>query len=191
MNNLEGNHSMKHVLVVGGTGMLADVVSWYANQSNYVSVIAREEEKVKRIKHSTKQQKHIYPIYVNYRQIEKLEEQLKTAILMLGLIQQVVAWVRSDAKETLKSIIKVVTDQLSDWQLFHIINSSADSERIKDYLYVPANCQYRQIQLGFKVVSNYSRWLTNQEISQGVIEGIQQERNTMLHIVGQVEPSDK
>ncbi|WP_343781482.1 hypothetical protein [Virgibacillus salarius] len=56
---------------------------------------------------------------------------------------------------------------------------------------MPANCQYRQIQLGFKVVSNYSRWLTNQEISQGVIEGIQKERNTMLHIVGQVEPSDK
>ena len=32
---------MKHVLVVGGSGMLADVSLWLNNQGYHVSVIAR------------------------------------------------------------------------------------------------------------------------------------------------------
>lgn len=47
-------------------------------------------------------------------------------------------------------------------------------------------CLYHRIILGFILEDTYGRWLTHQEISDGVINGI--ESNCNEWIVGQIEP---
>ncbi|WP_277674545.1 hypothetical protein [Piscibacillus halophilus] len=60
---------------------------------------------------------------------------------------------------------------------------------IKEKLKTPKNCTYHQVQLGFILETGYSRWLTNQEISKGVIEAFKLKQPT--YIVGQLEPWDQ
>ncbi|WP_211316774.1 hypothetical protein [Oceanobacillus arenosus] len=54
--------------------------------------------------------------------------------------------------------------------------------------HVPGNCQYHQVQLGFIIEKDHSRWLTNEEISNGVIEAINQKED--VHTVGIIEPRE-
>ncbi|WP_400242173.1 hypothetical protein AB3U99_14995 [Niallia sp. JL1B1071] len=73
-----------------------------------------------------------------------------------------------------------------EWRLFHITGSSSYLSKIKKELTIPQNCSYHQIQLGFILEKNYSRWLTHKEISAGVIEAIK--HNCKRKIVGVIEP---
>ncbi|MFE4352474.1 Rossmann-fold NAD(P)-binding domain-containing protein [Peribacillus butanolivorans] len=118
-----------------------------------------------------------------------LEEQILSAIAANGPIQQVVAWVRSDALESLQVIIQIVSPKAKQWDLFHVLSSGTNAKEIKMHIYLPSNCEYKQIQLGFKIENNQSRWLTTHEISQGVIEALES-KNVFLHIVGQVTPKE-
>nr|QQZ48808.1 hypothetical protein JKL49_15675 [Phenylobacterium glaciei] len=47
-------------------------------------------------------------------------------------------------------------------------------------------CELRQVVLGFKVEEAGSRWLTHDEISDGVLEAARADR--LLTIIGQTEP---
>jgi hypothetical protein len=178
---------MGHVLVVGGTGMLADVSKWHAKRHHKVSIIARDKLKMQKIETESSHKNNLYPLYVDYRNLSSLEEQILSAIATNGPILQVVAWVRSDALESLQVIIKIVSSKAKQWNLFHVLSSGTNVKEIKMQIDLPSNCEYKQIQLGFKVENNQSRWLTHHEISQGVIEAIES-NNVSLHIVGQVTP---
>ena len=48
------------------------------------------------------------------------------------------------------------------------------------------DCRLRQVVLGFRLVDGRSRWLTNDEISAGVLEAVRSDRP--LSLIGQVEP---
>jgi len=48
------------------------------------------------------------------------------------------------------------------------------------------DCAARQVVLGFKLEAGGSRWLTNAEISDGVLEAVRTDR--AYTIVGQAEP---
>ena len=48
------------------------------------------------------------------------------------------------------------------------------------------DCRLRQVVLGFQVIGDGSRWLTNDEISAGVLEAVRSDRP--LSVIGQVEP---
>jgi len=86
-------------------------------------------------------------------------------------------------------ITKEVSNQNSEWDLFHVLGSSANLEKLKGKVSVPTNCLYYQVQLGFVIEDVLSRWLTHQEISNGVIETIQKRKQ--IHIIGAIEPWEK
>ena len=48
------------------------------------------------------------------------------------------------------------------------------------------DCRLRQVVLGFRVVGDRSRWLTNDEISAGVLDAVRNDRP--LSVIGQVDP---
>ncbi|MGG0288798.1 short-chain dehydrogenase [Peribacillus butanolivorans] len=182
---------MVHVLFVGGTGMLADVSKWHAQRQHKVSIIGRDKMKMQKIETESSHKNNLYPLYVDYRNLSLLEEQILSAIAVNGPIQQVVAWVRSDALESLQVIIKIVSSKaIQQWDLFHVLSSKTNVNEIKMQIDLPLNCEYKQIQLGFKIENNQSRWLTNHEISHGVIDAIES-NNLSLHIVGQVTPKER
>ncbi|WP_146816439.1 Rossmann-fold NAD(P)-binding domain-containing protein [Alkalibacillus haloalkaliphilus] len=179
---------MNHVLIVGGTGMLRDATLWVANQARFVSVIGRTEEKMEQV---TRDQSNVNAILADYKNEKQLMSKLQEAQKLYGSFDLVVAWVHNiPGKDPLSVIMKSVNNN-NEWSLFHVTGSSADLEEIRASLEVPSYCRYSQVQLGFMVDEslNRSRWLTHNEISKGVIDAINKQKDQ--YIIGQLEPWDQ
>ena len=110
---------------------------------------------------------------------------MHTTINKNGDIDIVVAWIHSTAPSALTIIAKEVSNSKSEWELFHILGSSSDLNRIKREVTMPRGCSYHQVQLGFVIEDGHSRWLTNKEISNGVIEAIK--KGNKIRTIGQID----
>lgn len=185
----KGRGKLKHALVVGGTGMLSEVTLWLISQGYHVSIIARNAERMDKLVKRAGTKHHVTPLLVDYTDGKKLQEKLKNTISKNGEIDLVVAWIHSYATEALSIIIDEVSHQMHQWQLFHILGSRSNVERIRENLAIPNFCTYYQVQLGFIIDNGHSRWLTNEEISSGIIEAIKRKEKVVT--IGQVEPREK
>lgn len=174
----------EHALVVGGSGMLAAASLWLAQNGYTVSVIGRNKEKLNRLQNKHNQ---IHPIAVDYYDTSDLQAKLRQSIADNGAYKLVVAWIHWHDKEILKAIADEIKD--NPWELFHVLGSSSQlDEIIRDAEDFP-NCTYHQVQLGFIVEGHRSRWLTHEEISNGVIESIR--TKAKRHVVGTLTPWDQ
>lgn len=180
---------MKHALVIGGTGMLADVSLWLVEKGYHVSVIARNSDRMQKLMKRAQAKECFTPLVLDYTNENMLKEKLKDTIKQNGNIDLVVAWIHSYAKDALSLITNVVSEGKNYWELFHVLGSSSNLEEIKRKAPIPSQCVYYQVQLGFIIEGEHSRWLTHQEISEGVIEAIKKKKK--VHIVGQLEPWEK
>lgn len=185
----KGGNVMKHALVIGGTGMLSGVSLWLLAQGYHVSVIARDADRMKNLIEKTNLKGNITPILVDYKRNEELQEKVQATIEQNGSIDMVVAWIHSTAPEALEIIAKEVSSSEKIWELFHVLGSSTDVNKIKKRVTMSEDCLYHQIRLGFVIEDNCSRWLTNKEISDGVIASI--EERSKIRTVGQIEPWEK
>ncbi|MCL6445261.1 MAG: short-chain dehydrogenase [Alicyclobacillus sp.] len=173
-----------HTLVVGGTGMLAGVTKWLAEQGNIVSVVSRRADQV----FSEVLAVRLNPIAVDYRDSDKLRQRIAEAILVHGPVQLAVFWIHTDAPYA----FRVISDEISShaevsWRLFHVRGSMAHLN--PELPQIPSNCMYRQVILGFMLEESRSRWLTHAEISGGVVEAIRIDCERL--VVGTLEPWEK
>ncbi|MCL6515818.1 MAG: short-chain dehydrogenase [Alicyclobacillus sp.] len=172
-----------HTVVVGGTGMLSGVTTWLAEHGHTVSVISRRPGRfsVTSDCHGT-----FHSITVDYRSSSELRQCVAGAMAQYGPIELAVFWIHSDAPDAFRIIAdEISTHAENPWRLFHVRGSSAHLN--PDPPPVPPACLYRQVVLGFVLEPDMtSRWLTHQEISDGVIQAIQ---NDWEHsVVGTLEP---
>lgn len=200
---------MQHALVVGGTGMLADVSLWLAEQGYHVSVIGRNRARLARLQEraaapseraeqdtvSSKRPEipeegsnRITPLAVDYRDGQALRSEIEQTIRMNGPINLVVSWIHAIAPQALGTIDEAVSAHAAgEWRLYHVRGSATAIP--KEPANVSPNCRYRQIFLGFVLTPYGSRWLTNDEIASGVIAAIQHDQ--LESVVGTLEPWDK
>ncbi|WP_188454684.1 short-chain dehydrogenase [Virgibacillus oceani] len=176
----------KHAIVIGGTGMLAKVSHYLAASNFDVSVIARSILKHQGLKENCKNPENIHAILADYHNGESLNIGIENALHTYGCPSIVVSWIHSTAPNALPLIIRQISVQYSSfpWRLFHIQGSSGFFQ--KEYTPVSENCLYRRVYLGFMIEKSASRWLTHEEISEGVIHAI--ETDSEKTIVGTVEP---
>lgn len=179
----KGGNWMSHALIIGGSGMLKETSIWLASKYDYVTVIGRSKEKMNSL---INQWKNINPLYLDYHDTNHLKFAIDEQIRKLGQIDLIVAWVHSTAPDALLTIIHSMSKQQNNWDIVHILGSSSNLETIKKNISVPENCTYSQVQLGFVRENNQTRWLTNTEISSGVINAIAQKEEN--YIVGTIEP---
>ncbi|AGT31286.1 short-chain dehydrogenase [Geobacillus subterraneus] len=178
-----------HALVIGGTGMLADVSLWLVREGYDVSVIARRYGRMKQLIDRAGQMASINPLLVDYRDQEALCSLISRAVQKNGTFALIIAWVHTDGNQALSTVIKKNSGHPGPWRLFHVLGSRADPAEAKSELCLPVACLYRQVQLGFVVEEYGSRWLTHQEISGGVIDAIR--RDAPFHLVGTLDQSEK
>ena len=176
---------MKHILVIGGTGMLSTLCSTLANDWNIVSVIGRNEERHKRIIHNTMNTENVESLIVDYSDHFRLKEVLLNSIQLNGQIDVVISWM--DSQESFKYINDLIAKHTESYQLFHVRGSRRYFE--DEQVQIPNNAQYRKVFLGFILTENGSRWLTNEEISMGVYEAMK--LDAVGHVVGTIEPYEK
>ncbi|WP_053220251.1 Rossmann-fold NAD(P)-binding domain-containing protein [Virgibacillus senegalensis] len=175
----------KHALVIGGTGMLAQVSSWLASNFDTVSVIGRSEKKLDRLKKKAQDMNRINKLVVDYYELATLETKLKKAIEEHGPITLVVCW--SPYYPAVEMVSRLISEKMDSWQLYHVKGSRRYFE--DEAIRLPPACRYRQIYLGFVLTKDKARWLTHDEITDGVRKSIEKEEDTV--VVGTIHPYDK
>lgn len=175
----------KHVLVIGGTGMLKEASLWFADNGYIVSVIGRNPKKHKNMSSVSTCPERINSLIVDYTNHALLERQLRDAMANYGPFSMVVSWISS--LPSLKLINDIVSEHSSSWKLYQVKGSRRYFE--DDVLPVPSNCKHRSIYLGFVIEGDTSRWLMNTEISQGVIKSV--EEDTKDSIIGVLHPYER
>lgn len=169
----------KHALVIGGTGMLADVCIALARKGYIVSIIGRTRSKFQRIL-SESPVDSIFPLVVDYDSSEVIEE-VKKVIEEKGSFDLIVSWTPNYS--ALERICEA-NRGIDNFRLFQVKGSRRYF--IDEKLEIPENCNYRKVFLGFILENERSRWLTHEEISNGVIYQIESDQPT--GIIGQIQP---
>lgn len=185
---------MPHALIVGGTGMLKSVPNYFTQHGYTVSVIARSPNGLNKLIESKSEHGFINPIRADYSDYYLLEEKLKSAIDNYGPIETAVCWIHDSAPEAPYVIADVLNNQNIKCKYFHVLGCEyANPKEINKDIHFSferyINLIYRKILLGFVIDGEVSRWLTDTEISNGVIDAVINERS--VFVVGRIEPRDQ
>ena len=175
-----------HDLVVGGSGMLAGLVTALARQGQHVSVIARHPDRLARLAEAAG---GITPLPLDYRDAPALEAALTQASRDHGPIERAVCWFHTAAPEIPLAVARHVQRVYC-----HVLGSAAadpSSPAVLDHwraaFAVLPRLDYRIAVLGFVVEPDgRSRWLTHDEISAGVAAALADARP--VSIIGTVTP---
>ncbi|NMP21117.1 SDR family NAD(P)-dependent oxidoreductase [Sulfobacillus harzensis] len=180
---------MTNVLVLGGTGMLRGLVLRLLEEPNEVFVLARRPEGLRALSEEAQAAaERLTPMALDYHDLDRLGHWVAHVQLMHGPIDQVVAWVAGDRNQVLSVVdTEIYRYRHSPWDLFDIHGSRAAMEP-RPVPQLHDNCRYHRVILGFRVEAEGSRWLSHQEIVDGVWRAMAHpEKET---IVGQVLPVD-
>jgi len=185
---------MPHALIVGGTGMLKDVPHYFTRHGFTVSVIARNPEGLNKLIESKSEHGFINPVKIDYADYSNLEEKLSSAIDNYGKIETCISWIHSTAPEAPYIIAKILNNQNTKTKFYHVLGSSnippdGRNQKFESEISGYENIIYRKIMLGFVIEDDKSRWLTDTEISNGVIDAVIKEDNNF--VVGRIEPREK
>lgn len=161
---------------------------WLVNEGYHVSVVGRSTERLKHLKSLVQDSSLITPISVDYHQQYAFQEEIRQAVKNDGPIELAVAWIHSPTKEAIDTIVREAAIP-QPWRLFHVIGSRAKAGKLRTQLQLDSTCRYHQVQLGFVLEGELSRWNTNEEISNGVIQAIMEDKP--YHLVGVLEPEEK
>jgi uncharacterized protein YbjT (DUF2867 family) len=174
--------SRPHALVVGGTGMLRAAVLGLA-AGREVTVVARGRGDLDSLRRASAS---VHPAAVDYRDAAAFAGALDGAVAARGPFNLAVAWIRSDAPEAALAAARRVAGPF-----FHVLGSAAadpsrpDPGRRARFEALPG-VAYREVILGFVVEGGRSRWLTDAEISRGVLDAVAADRSRT--VVGAVDP---
>lgn len=161
-----------HVLVVGGTGMLAGATLELARRGHDVTALSRLG-RLARADNACNSllQARIAPVALDYRDSAALRAALVDGVESRGPIELAVCWIHPDAPEA----PRIVADALAPGaRLVQVFGT-----RVRPLAAVPLHVAYRHVLLG----AREGRWLTHEEISTGVLEAI--DRDAAIHVVGE------
>ncbi|UOQ94717.1 short-chain dehydrogenase [Halobacillus shinanisalinarum] len=165
--------------------MLAGVSLWLTEIDYKVSVIGRSKQKHCHLVEKAADPYLFHNLIVDYHNHSLLEEQVRKSIRQNGAISLVVSWTPS--LQSLEIVNRIVSEQNNDWKLYQVKGSRRYFN--DDNLHVPSNCTHSSIYLGFIIEGNQSRWLTNDEIVEGVIKSVQEDNSES--IIGRLYPYER
>ena len=171
--------TFEHALIVGGSGMLAGACHSLCARAARVSVLARNEKRIRSIAPT------IEALACDYNNGVALTEIL-SAIEPPDLV---VAWIHGRAPHARRALAECVR---AEGRLVQVLGSAhgdpSHPERLKEMEQAADGLpiDHQSVVLGFVVENGKSRWLNNAEISSGVLAAI--DSAAPLHIVGTVEP---
>jgi NAD(P)-dependent dehydrogenase (short-subunit alcohol dehydrogenase family) len=168
-----------HALIVGGSGMLAGLCRELCGHADRVSVLARNEKRIRAIAPS------VEAVSCDYNDRIALDETLA----LIDPPDLIVAWLHGRAPHARRALAECVA---AEGRFVQVLGSAhgdpAHPERLAEMAEAATGLpiDYQAIILGFAIDNGKSRWLTNAEISAGVFARI--ESAAALGIVGTVDP---
>lgn len=162
--------------------MLKQVSLFLAAHDNVVSVIARTSPDLKTLEAEAEQSGgKINSLSLDYRDHDSLKQNLEQSIEINGPVTLVVNWMHSDALDASQVIAEVLNRTSPVCRYFQVLPTNpSDNRRGRTFFEDPfANFErvlYRKIILGYQEEKELSRWLTHQEISEGIIDALRNDR---------------
>jgi NAD(P)-dependent dehydrogenase (short-subunit alcohol dehydrogenase family) len=177
---------MAHHLVIGATGMLAETARTFAREGHTVSAVARTKKNlIELVKQTQVDDGVINPVALDYTETDALSQKLTEAITILGPIDTAVCWIHKDAPQALPAVGAILQAQAAPCRLFHILSHNKGVGKADSLVTEAKNISYRTITLGYKVEGAARRWLTDDEISWGILEAIYE--NRIEAVIGQID----
>jgi hypothetical protein len=169
------NSGAPHALVVGGSGMLAGLCVSLAAAGREVTVVGRDPGKLDRI---ARRDPRIHPLSVDYEDVPAFTDALHDVVAERGPITLAVCWIRSWAPQSLLAAADAVAP---GGRLFHVLGSQrSDVTEAIEALRRREDLRYRQVQLGEVVSGESRRWLSNDEIADGVAAAVEADLPSFL-----------
>ncbi len=184
-----------HHLVIGGSGMLADVCIALAAAGKTVSVAARSSGKLQRMsERAASSPGKIVPLPVDYSSSSALAEAIAMTVAKYGRVSTAVCWIHSHSPQARRVVADMIGNKSAPPHFFDILGSAAANPQHIDEcesieFQQRRDIQYHRIILGFNITPTDSRWLTDEEICAGVLEAMKLKESVV--IVGVVKPWDK
>jgi len=166
---------MKHILIVGGTGMLRGATEYFIEQGNIVTLVARNEQRLNAIKQKYPEKKgKILTLAQDYRNTEEAMNKVIEAAGMYMHIDLAILWIHTTGRNFSKAVKEFLFShhpKTKVWQLWSsaTINPKQLTQTSWKKRYPE---RYREIFLGYKQNGSSTRWLTDWEISEGVIQAV-------------------
>ena len=180
--------SLHHFLVIGGTGMLSGATRYLLSRGNKITLVSRHSHRFSQFSSFASQ---LNPVMQDYQREGKLLAAIHESQSNFGPIDRALLWIHETAPILPTAIVKELEHQKNNCDVLHVISSpEADpmrrSEAWFERMASHPLVHYRQVILGFVLSERGSRWLTNQEISNGVIQAL--DSKSKKAVVGTVNP---
>jgi hypothetical protein len=179
----------QHVLTIGTTGMLAAAIRALAQHATQMTCLARTAASLAKLAASMPSNAaNLHTLAVDYQDSDTFMNAVQDANEGIP-IDLVVAWFHRTGLDTCTRLINYLNSQPSPVDVFHVVGSAArDPSNSAQWPQPEAGgaVAYHQIILGFVLEGESSRWLTHEEISDGVLEAVEHHRSR--HIIGTVRP---
>jgi NAD(P)-dependent dehydrogenase (short-subunit alcohol dehydrogenase family) len=161
-----------HTLVIGGTGMLRRLCLTLASRDHTLSVVARRDAPLAAL--AAEAPGAIHPIPADYTNFLDLAARLRAAVIAHGPIRLAIIWVHhDDAPSAPLAIAEFLADPADPCRLFHILGSSSMLRPEDAALRLIPGLLYHRILLGSVADGDTRRWLTDEEICDGVVRAIE------------------
>jgi hypothetical protein len=167
-----------HTQIVGGTGMLSGLTRALAGDGGRLSLLSRHASAFPGVD----------GFDCDYHDEAGFQAALDQAITRSGPVELAVAWFH-----TLKIAAPRRVAERVVGRMFQVLGSATADPAHPDRLETARRvgeglplCALRQVVLGFEIENGRSRWLTDNEISQGVLGAVR--ADAALTIIGQVTP---
>ena len=175
-----------HALIVGGTGMLAGMVDRLVGAQWQVSMISRRASAFARGRSG------VTGHDCDYHQTEAFIGAIDNARSACGPITLAVGWFHTLKIDAPRRLAEAIGAPAVPGRFFLVLGSGVADPAAPHRLEVAAavavglpTCRLRTVVLGFEISGRGSRWLANDEISNGVWDAIASDRSLT---VGTTEP---
>ncbi|APV48715.1 hypothetical protein BWI17_02865 [Betaproteobacteria bacterium GR16-43] len=180
-----------HALVIGGTGMLRRASAVIARQSEYFTAIARTSASLETLAReigSSPTDGHSF-VALDWGKPDQFISDLFRLFEQGDPPTLVLAWLHDAALGP--RVATALSSQGTHCDFFQILGSSAATPgaRAAGLTSEFGRVAHHQVILGFKVEGASSRWLTDEEVSSGVLEAISMRQPT--HVVGTTAPWER
>jgi hypothetical protein len=178
-------------LVIGGTGMLRRASVAIARNFSTFTAVARTRASLDALARdigSPTDRQQFY-IDLDWDDQDKFLAALSRHVSQHGGPSLVVAWLHNASLGP--RLANALSKHSSTCEFFQVLGSagrgpSSEAPRLKSQIEHRCGLAYYQVVLGFRREGPLSRWLTNDEISDGVLDAIAAKRPS--HVIGTVTP---
>ncbi len=182
--------SARHAVVLGATGMLRAATLGLVERGFNVTAVARNQKRLSRLEDDGDGK--IRAVALDYRDGDQLAGALSEAEEERGDVALIIAWIHSVAPDAPLLVARTLATG-HKLRYAHVLGSAAADPAIEDdrrrrSFDAVHGVAYQEVILGFVREAKGSRWLTNEEISAGVLHAV--DSHASRSIVGTVRPWD-